>query len=410
MARVSLLWAEHISLLSAPPPSGTPTRAIVLLALASFASLSMVRVSDTLLPQIAADLGTTVGAASIVVTTYAIMHGSMQLVVGPIGDRFGAYRSVAVACALGSLAVAACGFAQSLGALAVARLASGAAAAWIIPLSMTFIGDVTPYERRQLVLGRYLSGQISGLLFGQAAGGVLGDFMGWRSVFFLLAGLFALAALGLFVELMTNPLTQPRRRADGRTSGFVADYKLVLGNPWARVVIGAVLVEAMFTFGPFTFVGAHLHARFGLTFAAVGLVVAAFGVGGLLYALGVKQLVAWLKPRGLVIGGGIMLSAAFVILAATPTWTLAPLATAAVGLGYYLLHNTLQTNATQMTPGARGTAVAIFSAALYLGQSLGAALSAPIVDAHGAPVVFIAGAVVLPLFALWFAGRLARQS
>jgi len=156
-------------------------------------------------------------------------------------------------------------------------------------------------------------------------------------------------------------------------------------------------------------VGAHLHARFGLSFAAVGLVVAAFGVGGLLYALGVKQLMAWLKPRGLVIGGGIMLSAAFVILATTPTWTAAPLATAMVGLGYYLLHNTLQTNATQMTPGARGTAVAIFSAALYLGQSLGAALSAPIVDAHGAPVVFIAGAVVLPLFALWFAGRLARQ-
>jgi predicted MFS family arabinose efflux permease len=378
----------------------------VLLALASFASLSMVRVSDTLLPQIAADLGTTVGAASIVVTTYAIMHGSMQLVVGPIGDRFGAYRSVAVACAAGSLAVAMCGFAQSLGALAFARLASGAAAAWIIPLSMTFIGDVTPYERRQVVLGRYLSGQISGLLFGQAAGGVLGDFLGWRSVFFLLAGLFALAAVGLFVELAANPLTRPTRRAVGGTSGFVADYKLVLGNRWARIVIGAVLIEAMFTFGPFTFVGAHLHARFGLSFAAVGLVVAAFGAGGLLYALGVKQLMAWLKPRGLVIGGGIMLSAAFVILAVTPTWTLAPLATAAVGLGYYLLHNTLQTNATQMTPGARGTAVAIFSAALYLGQSLGAAVSAPIVDAHGAPVVFMAGAAVLPVFAVWFAGKL----
>jgi predicted MFS family arabinose efflux permease len=380
----------------------------VLLALASFASLSMVRVSDTLLPQIAADLGTTVGAASIVVTTYAIMHGSMQLVVGPIGDRFGAYRSVAVACAVGSVAVMMCGFAQSLSALALARLASGAAAAWIIPLSMTFIGDVTPYERRQLVLGRYLSGQISGLLFGQAAGGVLGDFMGWRSVFFLLAGLFALAALGLFFELMTNPLTRPRQRAGGGTSGFVADYKLVLGNPWARTVIVAVLIEAVFTFGPFTFVGAHLHARFGLSFAAVGLVVAAFGVGGLLYTAAVKQLVTWFSPRGLVIAGGATLAGAYLILAATPSWTLAPLATAMVGLGYYLLHNTLQTNATQMTPGARGTAVAIFSAALYLGQSLGAALSAPVIDAHGAPVVFIAGAVALPLFAVWFAWKLRR--
>ena len=53
---------------------------------------------------------------------------------------------------------------------------------------MAYVGDVMPYERRQQVLGRYLSGQIFGQLFGQAAGGVLGDLFGWRNVFFLLAG------------------------------------------------------------------------------------------------------------------------------------------------------------------------------------------------------------------------------
>ena len=41
----------------------TPTRAIVFLAFAGFASQSMVRVADPLLPQIAADIGTTVGTA-----------------------------------------------------------------------------------------------------------------------------------------------------------------------------------------------------------------------------------------------------------------------------------------------------------------------------------------------------------
>ena len=56
---------------------------------------------------------------------------------------------------------------------------------------MAFLGDVIPYERRQQVLGTFLSGQILGQLFGQAAGGVLGDFFGWRRVFFFLAALFA---------------------------------------------------------------------------------------------------------------------------------------------------------------------------------------------------------------------------
>ena len=69
-------------------------------ALASFASQALVRAADTLLPQIATDFAISVGAASIVVTAYALTHGTMQFFTGPIGDRFGKYRTVAIACAL----------------------------------------------------------------------------------------------------------------------------------------------------------------------------------------------------------------------------------------------------------------------------------------------------------------------
>ena len=54
----------------------------------------------------------TVGAASIVITAYALTHGSMQFVTGPIADRFGKYRTVAIACALSAVTVALCGLAQ----------------------------------------------------------------------------------------------------------------------------------------------------------------------------------------------------------------------------------------------------------------------------------------------------------
>ena len=69
----------------------------------------------------------------------------------------------------------------------MARLASGLTAAWILPLGLAFIGDVVPYERRQPVLGRFLAGQVIGQMFGQAAGGIIGDHFGWRVVFFMLA-------------------------------------------------------------------------------------------------------------------------------------------------------------------------------------------------------------------------------
>ena len=73
----------------------------------------MVRVTDSLLPQIAADFGTTVGEASIVVAAYAISHGTIQLIIGPVGDRFGKYRTVTVMCALAAILVALCGTVQS---------------------------------------------------------------------------------------------------------------------------------------------------------------------------------------------------------------------------------------------------------------------------------------------------------
>jgi predicted MFS family arabinose efflux permease len=395
----------------APSPSlssPSQTRAIVLLAVAGFAAQSMVRSADSLLPQIAADFAVTVGAASIIVSVYSLMHGSMQLVIGPIGDRFGKYLMIAIMCALSALTVAACGFADSLGTLTLARIGAGATASWVIPLGMAFIGDVIPYEQRQQVLGRYLSGQITGQLAGQAAGGIIGDWLGWRAAFFIHAAIFALAALALVRELMVNPRTRPapRREEQRAARGFVADYKIVLANPFARFIVLVAFLEFAFMFGAFAYVGADLHLRFGVSFTLVGLIVCFFGLGGLIYAATVKQLVRWLGQPRLAFMGGVMLGLAYLGLALAPAWWLAPLAVTLIGLGFYMLHNTLQTNATQMSPQARGTAVGVFSAALYLGQTAGVAAFAFAVDRAGARSVFAAVALLLPLLALWFSRRL----
>ncbi|HEY4983397.1 MAG TPA: MFS transporter [Pseudolabrys sp.] len=388
---------------------GSATSAITLLALASFAAQAMVRVTDSLLPQIAADLAVSVGAASIVVTVYMLAHGSVQLVIGPIGDRFGKYLCVAIAAAGSTVMVLACGLAPSLPVLVAARLGSGLATGWIIPFALAFVGDVIPYERRQQVIGRFLSGQILGQLFGQAAGGVLGDYFGWRNVFFILAALLAVATVGLFVELWRNPITHARSSPVQRARGFVTDYTAVLRSPWARMVIAIAFIEAAAMFGAFTYVGADLHLRFGLNFTLVGLCVGAFAIGGLIYSLSVRVLVNRFGQIGLAAGGGAVLALAYVTLAFEPSAWIAPLAITAIGLGFYMLHNTLQTNATQMTPEARGTAVAIFSSALYLGQTAGVAAGGVIFDRLTAVPVFLTAAVVLLALGVWFSRQLVRR-
>lgn len=393
---------------SPPRPVFNPNRSIALLALAAFAAQSMVRVTDSMLPQIAADFSTTVGDAAIVVTGYAIAHGSVQLIIGPAGDKIGKYLAVTIACALTGLMVLLCALAPTLGTLAAARLASGAAAGWIIPISLAYIGDAVPYEGRQAVIGRYLSGQIMGQLFGQAAGGVLGDLFGWRNVFVALACILAIATVALTVEMIRSPATRAAGRPEETSQGLFKDYAAVLSNPWARMIIAIAFIEFAFTWGMFAYVGADLRLRFGLSYTLVGLIVGTFGLGGLIYAASVRALVNRLGQIGLAVGGGMMLGVAFLTLALGLAWWIAPLAVVGVGLGFYMIHNTLQTNATQMVPHARGTSVGLFSASLYLGQSAGVGIGSLIIDRFGAMPLFLSSAIVLPLLGLWFA-RLLKE-
>ncbi len=369
----------------------------------------MVRVSDSLLPQIAADLAVTIGAASIVVTAYGLAHGTVQLFGGEIGDRFGKYYSVAGLSAIAAAATVLCGLAFSLGELVAYRLLCGFAAGCIIPLAMAYIGDVVPYEQRQPVLGRYLTGQISGLLFGQVAGGVLGDIFGWRNVFFILGGIFAVAAAALAAELVFNPATRASSTRTERKGGLISEYKIVLGSRWARFLTMCVFFEAALLYAVLSFIGADLHLRFGLSFTMVGLVVGCFAIGGLIYTFAVRLLVNRLGQTGLVTAGGALVSAGFLMLAIQPVWWLSPLATALIGLGFYMVHNTLQTNATQMSPQARATALAIFSSALYMGITVGVAAAAPVVDRFTAVPVFLASAVGFPLLCAILARGLSKR-
>jgi predicted MFS family arabinose efflux permease len=109
-----------------------------------------------------------------------------------------------------------------------------------------------------------------------------------------------------------------------------------------------------------------------------------------------------LGQTGLAVTGGFVLAVAYLQLAMGSVWWFAPLATTAIGLGFYMLHNTLQTNATQMTPQARGTAVGVFSSALHVGQTAGVAAGALMIDRAGAKPLFLATAAALPALAVWF--------
>ena len=62
-----------------------------------------------------------------------------------------------------------------------------------------------------------------------------------------------------------------------------------------------------------------------------------------------------------------------------------------------------------MVPEARGTSVALFASMYFLGQTLGVALGAPVMDRYGAQPLFVISAIALPALAFWFTRRLKMK-
>lgn len=384
-----------------------PVIAVVLLSVAAFASAANMRIIDPLLIQLSVEFGVSVGAASIASTLFLFANGVFVLVHGPFGDRYGKMPVVAIACLTAAICCALSALAMSLGMLAGTRFLTGMTSSAIIPLAIAWLGDNVSYEKRQATLARFLTGQTLGLMTGAAMGGALGDWFGWRFVFWVLTTIYLVAGAALFAVMRARPsLAQPGLRSKGSMVGQMLG---VLRRPWALTVIIVVALEGGVFWGCFTFVGADLHQRFGLGFAAVGLAVAAFGAGGFLYVMVAAQLVRLLGERGLVLWGGTGLGLAFAGLALAPSAWVAFGVIVVIGITFYMLHNTLQTNGTQMAPEARGSALALFALCLFVGQAIGVPIAAPIVDRYGAPPIFWFAAVFLILLSWYFAAALRRR-
>ncbi|MDR6427967.1 putative MFS family arabinose efflux permease [Variovorax paradoxus] len=384
---------------------------VPLLAGAAFFSAAALRICDAMLPRLASDFSVTPGAAGQVIIWFAVAYGLVQLLFGPLGDRYGKARLVRLAlagCAVASLASA---LAPDFEMLVWTRVAWGIAAAGVIPLSMAWIGDTVPYDQRQVTLARLLTGTIMGMMAGQLAGGLFAESaVGWRAAFFSLSVGYAAVALLL--------MTRARQVHASIDAPFSAAPRVpmrqqllaVLRLPWARIVLLAVLAEGFFLLGPLSYLPTYLHVHHKLPLSTASGLAALNAVGGLAYAFTARHIVARLGEWRMVLAGGWLMGFGFLAWWISAWPLLAGPIALVVGFGTFLYHNTLQTHATQMSPSARGTSVAVFASFLFTGQALGVTAAGYVVDHFGFAPVLLSAAIALPVAGWGFARALRRRA
>ena len=355
-----------------------------------------------MLPQLAADFSTSVSAASIVITSFAVAYACAVLLQGPLGDRYGKLRVVTIGVGLAGLASFGCAAAWDLGSLAGLRFVMAIFASAPVALGMAYVGDVVPMEHRQTTIARFIAGSIFGQTLGPLFGGVLTDRVGWRASFVVLGALFVLSAVVTFIRTRRDwPAPQP-----GRFAPLAVLARLLARAP-VRWLVAVGVAETFFFFGGYVFLGAFLRDRFGLSYTEIGLVLAGYGIGGLVYS----WLVRWLVPLGdrrLVVLGGLLGFLAFAAIVQAADWRYAVPGTLALGLAFYLLHNTIQTKASEVAPDARGSAIALYASAWAVGQATGVAALGAAVAHLGYARAILAAATGFALLGFWLRYNMGR--
>ncbi|SER60966.1 Predicted arabinose efflux permease, MFS family [Lentzea xinjiangensis] len=146
--------------------------------------------------------------AALVVTAAQIGYACGIFLLVPLGDRVPYRPLIATLFAVTGLGLAAAGLAPSFGPLFAAGVAAGVATVVAPVIGPMVAGMVSP-ERRGVASGTVLAGSIGGMLLARTAGGVLGEWLGWRAPYLVASGLSVVMAVALWRAL---PRTEPHTR------------------------------------------------------------------------------------------------------------------------------------------------------------------------------------------------------
>jgi predicted MFS family arabinose efflux permease len=370
-------------------------RVLAIFGPAVFAGAFATRVTDPTVAEIAGEFSVTAAEAALLGTAYTLPFALVQPILGPVADSIGKRRIVMICVAMLGVMLLAAAVSASFGWLMAFRAASGMAAGGMMPLTLAIMGDAVSLKYRQVALSRILVFGISGQIAGGVVAGPIAAIAGWRGVLVVCAvaafvGLVALilAARGAAREVMTryDPMVALQR------------YRGIIANPAALPLFAAVAVEGGLVFGVFPFIAPLLIERaIGSTMEA-GFAIGAFGLGGLLFAALVAPLLARFGQGGVIRIGGATAALALIGFALAPSLVVATLAGLGLGLGFYMIHNAIQTRATELAPQARGSAMSLHAFAFFGGQSLGPIAYGLGAMVFGLPITLaLAGAAIMVL-------------
>jgi len=212
----------------------------------------------TALPAIQRDLGASLATLAWTVNAFTLTFAGGIITAAALGDRYGRRRIFVIGVSVFGAASAACALAPTATLLIAARVVQGAAAAMVMPISLTLLISAFPKERRGAIVGMW--GGIAGIavISGPLVGGAITQGLNWHWIFWINLPIAVVAAALASVRLTET--RGPATRLDPVavlliTGGAVAIVWGLLRageRGWAEIgalgalAMGAVAIAAFF--------------------------------------------------------------------------------------------------------------------------------------------------------------------
>jgi predicted MFS family arabinose efflux permease len=380
--------------------------ALNIIALATFAANLSSRALDPVLPHVADDFGIGIATAASFSAAFAFTFAIVQPVVGAAADLFGKARLMIICMTLLGLANVLGAFAPSFPLLFASRILAGVASGGIFPVALGLTSDLVAPEKRQVAIGRTLTGALTGNLLGASASGVIGDFLGWRGVLAVLGVLAMLASVAVAAGFKSAALARAPAKID--LGVLRHGYRTIFANPNA-LCYGAVFIEGCCVLGLFPYLAAFLFDIGETSLTIAGIVIAGFAVGGVFYTLTVSRFLPRLGVNGMMISGATLVGLQLAVVAFGPGWKIQAISLLFMGWGFYMIHGCLQVFASELSVEARATALSLHSFFFFMGQTVGPIAYGFGIQHAGKIPTLLTSAVIIT--ALGFAcARLLRQT
>jgi len=235
------------------------------------------------LPYLTDFFGTTPELIKLTISLNLIVYGFAQLIYGPISDRYGRRPVLLGSIALFALASIACGLAQSIDQLLVARMLQGLFAAAEAVMCLAVFKDL--FSEKEQVKGFAIYGMAIALApaIAPILGGYIHVLLGWEYNFFLTAAVGVFTAILIYLMLPESTVPDPHAL---KLKSILQNYQMVVTNrtffiygALAGVALG--LIYAFVTGAPFI-----LISYFGVEVEHFGyyqaVIVVAYFLGSML--------------------------------------------------------------------------------------------------------------------------------